>query len=216
MSTKPKVPWYKHAQLEKIASGLHQKYSLTNPPIDIDFLVEMEGLNLSDISGLKKDFGVYGLLARMKNEYVIFVDKGDLKLTNYHTNFTIAEELAHFILHSEYFKIVKNLNDAVSFYADFISQESKMVIELNAKYLAGAILLPKNHLQKLSIKTFEDNKHVFDEVMKSDMDMCEGIIEAIAGSLIDVYRVPTGAIAYRLKSETIGLKKYIKDKYVKK
>jgi Zn-dependent peptidase ImmA (M78 family) len=212
MSIKP--PWYKRDNLEKIASGILLKYSCSDPPIDIDFLVEMEGLNLSDIKGLKRDFGVFGLLARMKNEYVIFVDKGDLKLTNYNTNFTIAEELAHFILHSEYFKIVKSLNDAVIFYTDFVSQESKMVLEFNAKYLAGAILLPKNHLQTLAIKTFEKNRATFNEVMKSgNLDLCEDIIDAIATSLIDVYKAPAGIIAYRLKSEAIGLRKYIKEKY---
>ncbi len=213
MSTKKFINWQKHDDLEKIAASLHSKYKC-EIPIDIDYLVEMMGINISDISSLKKDFGLYGFLAKIKEEFIIFVEKGDFKSTNYYTNFTIAEELAHFILHKDYFKNVKTIDDAVDFFSNMISTQSEMMIELNAKYLAGAILLPRENLKKKATEIYEKHKNIFSEIIKKGNDgFCDTIIEAIASSLNDVYRVPDGSIAYRLRTTAVGSKKFLWDKH---
>jgi len=148
----------------------------------------------------------------MKEEFVIFVDRGDLKSSNYNTNFTIAEEFAHYILHKECYKLVKNFNDAISYYSDFISDESKMVVEYNAMYLAGAILLPKEHVRNLSIKTFEKHKSTFSHALKDgNLANFDEIIDIIAKALTHTYRVHVSAISYRLKSQAVGFNEYIKE-----
>lgn len=126
------VKWHKRTTLEQVADEIHRRFT-SEVPIDIDYITEMMGLEIIDISRLKEDFALYGFLGQVKKKFVIFVQKGDFKLTNYHTNFTIAEELSHFILHKEYFKNVKDFNEAVEFYTK-IAQQSEMMIELNAKY----------------------------------------------------------------------------------
>ena len=207
------VKWHKHEELEKIASEIHDRFKCA-VPIDIDYLVETMDLDIRDISRLKEDFGVYGLLAKVKDRYTIIVEKGHLKSTNYYTNFTIAEELAHFRLHKDYFRNVNSLDEAVNFFVNLVSKNSKMMIELNAKYLAGAILLPREHVRKRAMEVYQNNKITFSEILsKGDEDLCESIIEAIASSLCDIYHVPDGPIAYRLRTPAVGFRKFIQGKY---
>ena len=120
------VKWHKRKTLEQVADEIHKRFT-SEIPIDIDYITEMMGLEILDISRLKEDFGVYGFLGQVKKKFVIFVQKGDFNLTNYYTNFTIAEELSHFILHKEYFRNVKDINEAFEFYTK-INQKSEMMI----------------------------------------------------------------------------------------
>jgi Zn-dependent peptidase ImmA (M78 family) len=209
------VKWHKRKTLEQVADEVHKRFTC-QVPIDIDYITEMMGLEILDISRLKEDFGLYGFLGQVKKKFVIFVQKGDFKLTNYYTNFTIAEELSHFILHKEYFKNVKDFNEAFDFYTK-IAQQSEMMIELNAKYLAGAILLPREHLKKKATEAYKQNESVFNEILKKgNEESCEAIIAGISSSLIDIYRVPEGPIAFRLKTAAIGFKEFIISKFKEK
>ena len=103
------IKWHKHKDLEQCASEIHKKLSC-KIPIDIDFIVEMVGLELCGINRLKEDFGLYGFLGKVKGQFIIYVQRSDLNLTNYSINFTIAEELSHYLLHSDYFEDVSDLN----------------------------------------------------------------------------------------------------------
>ncbi len=209
------VQWHKRKNLEQVADEVHKRFT-GEAPIDIDYITEMMGLEIVDINRLKEDFGLYGCLGQVKKKFVIFVQKGDFKLTNYYTSFTIAEELSHFILHKEYFKNVRDINEAFEFYTE-IAQQSEMMIELNAKYLAGAILLPREHLKKKSIEAYKQNESVFNEILKNgNEENCEAIIAGISSSLSDIYRVPEGPISFRLKTAAIGFKEFLRNRYKEK
>lgn len=54
MSTKF-VQWHKHKNLEQIANDVQKKFT-REVPIDIDYIVEMMGLEIVDINRLKEDF----------------------------------------------------------------------------------------------------------------------------------------------------------------
>ena len=205
------VKWYKQDSLELLADRILNTYHC-EVPVDIDYIVEMMGLEICDIERLKEDFGLYGCLGQIKKKFVIFVQKGDLKLTNYYTNSTIAEELSHYILHKEYFKNVKDLNEAFEFYAK-ICKTSEMKMELDAKYLASAILVPREHVKKRALDAFKENETAIIEILKKDKeDICEAVINSLSASLSDVYRAPDGTIAYRLKTKSVGFKEFVKKK----
>ena len=206
------IQWRNCKELEKIADGIHGRFTC-EVPIDIDYIAEMMGLEIFDMDRLKEDFGLYGFIGQVKKKFIIFVQKGDLKLANYYTNFTIAEELSHFILHKEYFNNVKDINEAYNFYIK-ISKDSEMMIELNAKYLAGAILLPREHLKKKAMEAFKQNESVFDEIIKNgNEESCEAIIAGVSSYLTDSYHVPDGSISFRLKTASIGFREFLRSKY---
>lgn len=209
------VQWYKHSKLEQIAEKIHKQFELS-VPVDIDYLVEKIGLEIRDFKRLKEDFNLYGLLAKIKNKFIIFVQQGDFNLTNYLTNGTIAEELAHYILHKDYFLNVSNLECACEFYVN-LKADSEMKMELDAKYLAGAILLPADHLRKEAISLFSVNESILTKIIESDNDdKCDLIIGGIAIGLSDIYQVSEGVIAYRLKSKYLGFKEFIEKKIQQK
>jgi len=205
------IKWHKQDSLEQLAYKILNTYKC-EVPIDIDYIVEMMGLEICDIERLKEDFGLYGCLGQIKKKFVIFVQRGDFKLTNYYTNFTIAEELSHFILHKEYFKNVKDINEAFEFCTK-ICKTSEMKMELDAKYLASAILVPHDHLKKKALDTFKENETAIVEILKKDNeDICEAVIDSLSASLSDIYRAPDGTIAYRLKTKAVGFKEFIRKK----
>jgi len=199
------VRWHKHKDLEQIADHIHKKLDCS-VPIDIDYIIEMAGLDIMEVSRLKEDFGLYGLLGKIGDRFTIFIQRGDFKVTNYNTTYTLAEELAHYILHSDHFKNTTSVDDAYSFYIK-IKQKSEMMMELNAKHLASAILLPRGDLKKKAIQCYKNNREILRELLKDD---CDGIITVIASTLTDTYRVPEGVISYRLKAKVIGFKDFLK------
>jgi len=201
------IKWHKHKDLESIAEQVHKKFEC-EVPVDIDYIAEMLGVDIFDIPRLKEDFGLFGLIGKVKDKFTIFIQKGDLTLTNYNTNFTVAEELSHYILHEKYFDRVNDFTDAYEFYIK-IKSKSEMMMELNAKYLAGALLLPTAHLEAKAKEVYEKNKKILSELLDKD---CDEIINQISIFLSDIYCAPQGAIAYRLKSKIVGFKEFLKGK----
>lgn len=199
------IRWHKHKDLGQIADYIHKKLGCS-VPIDIDYIIEMAGLDIMEVSRLKEDFGLYGLLGKIRDKFTIFIQRGDLKITNYNTTYTLAEELAHYILHNDHFKNTTSVDDAYNFYIK-IKQKSEMMMELNAKHLASAILLPREDLKKKATQYYKKNKETLHELLKDDSDR---IINVIASALSDAYQVPEGVISYRLKAKVIGFKDLLK------
>ena len=205
MSTKF-IKWHTHEELEQIAKEIHKKYEC-GVCVDIDYIIEMMGLEIRDINRLKEDFGVHGFIGKVKGNFTIFVQKGDLKSTNYNTTFTLAEELSHYILHRHYFEEVNDIDEAFDFYAK-MKQESNMMMEFNAKYLAGAILVPLEDLKDRALKIFRQNKEILKRLLDGD---CDQIIDWISIELSSIYRAPQIAIIHRLKTKIVGFKSSLKD-----
>jgi Zn-dependent peptidase ImmA (M78 family) len=200
------IKWHKHEELERIAKDIHKKYKC-EIPIDIDFLIEIMGLDIRDISRLKEDFGLYGFIGKVRDTFTIFVQKGDFKITNYNTNLTLAEELSHYILHKHYFETVNDIDEAFDFYAH-MKKEADMMMEFNAKHLAGALLIPLDDLKIKALALFKENKEILSRLLKND---CDQIINYLSIVLSDIYRAPQAAIIYRLKAKVVGFKEILKD-----
>ena len=67
--------------------------------------------------------------------------------------FTLAEELAHFILHQDLYKDCKTLDERIEKEALLTIQEN-WYLETNAKALASAILMPKTLIEEQINKLF--------------------------------------------------------------
>ena len=48
------------------------------PPIDVDLVAELLGIELVDCPGLRDRWGVSGLLARSGEQYIIWMDRDEL------------------------------------------------------------------------------------------------------------------------------------------
>ena len=75
------IKYHKHEELEKIAKEIHKEYKC-EVPIDIDFLIEIMGLDIRDINRLKEDFGLYGFLGKVKDRFTIFCWIADISFSS--------------------------------------------------------------------------------------------------------------------------------------
>ncbi len=176
-------PTYTVADLERRAQKfLHEQLGQDVPiPVDIDLLLEqVPEVDLDYWPGLRSNHGLEGMVARdvQKGSLYIFIDAdlADTQPTRY--RMTVAEELAHLVLH-------RKMIDQITEPADFRELQRHYrwhEMERNAKRFGAAILMPgdavtrearlvfpklvrvagfgniaavQNHLVSLLAKTFE-------------------------------------------------------------
>lgn len=211
MNTKKFVKWPTDSELEKLALKIRKQYDC-GIPLDIDYLVEAAGLDLRCMPRLKQDFGVRGLLSRVKNDWVVFVQDDAFSLTNYETNFTIAEEFAHYILHKDMFASVVNFEEAYDFYINTLDEKSRMMMELGAKGLAAALLIPADDLLKKATTILKVHSKTLLPLVEDNL---EDVINYISVPLSDEYQAPEHTVIFRLKKKLVGFKDLLKSEHVK-
>lgn len=106
----------------------------------IEQIVQDLGYRLIPVSGLEA-FGVEAYLA--KAEMTIFVDEGQMNYGGNRYCFTLTEEVAHGILHVNGYDRTK-LHDEVM----ALSETEYADVEFDAKYLAAAILMPREQFRQ--------------------------------------------------------------------
>jgi hypothetical protein len=185
-------PRYNLPQLEAIAGQILQKRFPAGPtiPVDIDFIVESEpGVTLDVAPGLRAACGIAGaVLAHPKeSRFTIVIDEAvaDGNATFY--RFTVAEEYAHLVLHRGILERVESIDDVVQLHK---SDEYYKVLDRNAKWLAGSILMPTNALRR-------DAQIRFAELRKRGLGE-EELASKMTIQLAQHYNVSRMTMAYRL------------------
>jgi len=130
---------YTDDQLEKTASDLLSQYGTSvkdGQRLMVDVILERRGYRFIPASGLFPKHGVDAYVARDGKTIVVdseLMNSGSMRYT-----FTLAEELAHIILH------VRGRNPDVVFREiQGLSRRGYERMERDAKYLAAALLMPK-------------------------------------------------------------------------
>jgi hypothetical protein len=141
---------YTAKQLEEIAREQIQnlkKQGLLTIPVDIELIVEkLHGIQIDVQRGLKDIHHIWGMIGHCRNsdKLTILVDENlfDLDAMRRMYRMTVAEELAHSILHGEAILAVKSADDFIALqrHADWRMHDR------NAKRLAAAILMPAENV----------------------------------------------------------------------
>lgn len=176
---RPQVQDYPLWQLEKIAQealtgadDCLQKYR-----VDIEKLIENKYKILIDVHyGLQQKFGVMAYMLTHGNR--LFIDDkliDDPRLAKRY-RFTLAEELAHFIIHRELYKECNTVDERIQMELSLTRQE-QWFLETNAKALASAILIPKSlierRVEQLISDTDKDPQHTSSiiNILSHDFDV---------------------------------------------
>lgn len=111
-------------------------------PIDVETLSNIAGYNVNVFHNISQ-FGIKGTAFKNneQNKFEIIIDSWHYENDEFSYPFTIAEELAHIILHSDIFENVNNIEDRMSYESD-TDEETYQVLEMEAKRLANLFLLP--------------------------------------------------------------------------
>ncbi|MBI5152405.1 ImmA/IrrE family metallo-endopeptidase [Candidatus Peregrinibacteria bacterium] len=165
-----KVPYIRIEKIRQIADEFREKYSKNKIPVDILYIAEMDlGMEIRPVKSLRNEADTDAFIS--SDFKVIFVDNDELCDDKYESRlrFSIAHELAHFILHKDFFEKFKigSLGGYLNFVEGFSDREYSF-LELHAHEFAGRLLVPvdilrckvsewKNEIKNTAALKFIDN-----------------------------------------------------------
>lgn len=132
------------SELQKIGDEILEKVNRDNPyyEVNIDYIVEVHYDIRIEAAPLKWEFGIEGYPCL--GGHKIFIDStlinDDRQERRY--RFTLAEELAHIILHRDMWKGINTAEEWVEAWTK-LPEDIYNKLDNNAKELAGIILLPR-------------------------------------------------------------------------
>lgn len=142
---------YSHDHLDALAEDFLGKYAkgkYDGRALRIESLIESYGYTIFQIPGLSEIAEAY---VPAKPGYIFVDEEQYLNGASFRWRFTMAEELAHILIHRPLFD-GKTIDQIKSMQAKLTDDEYRR-IEQDAKYLAGCLLMPKND--------FKDRFHHF-------------------------------------------------------
>jgi len=145
----PEVHDYPLWKLEQIAEDVLKDatFCIQEYRIDIEKLIDQKYEIIIDIHyNLQPKYDVMAYMLTQSKRLFIDDNLFDNPRNAKRYRFTLAEELAHFIIHKDVYKDCKTLNERVGREALLTSRE-QWYMETNAKALASAILMPKSLIE---------------------------------------------------------------------
>ncbi|MHC4639672.1 MAG: ImmA/IrrE family metallo-endopeptidase [Planctomycetota bacterium] len=192
---------YTVAELERIAhdqlSKLTDGFSI---PVDVEHIVEsLPNVDFDYYPGLRDNYNLEGMIGydRDTSEVIIYIDEKLATLERFLRRYrmTVAEELAHLILHRKAIESVREPND----FRKLQNLPNWYEYERNAKKLAAMILMP-------SANILEDGRQLYHEMVSHvGFNNPEAIQKHLANILADRYEVSVQAMKFRLREWPINV-----------
>lgn len=157
-----KVRDYRLYELERIAAdALREGEScIKGRRVDIERLIlEKFRLKIESFTDLRRRWDAYAFIDTTAKVIFIDADLMNEKRLEKKYRFTLAEELAHFLIHRQLFVNCHTAEDRMQI-EEMLDERTEAYMESNAKALASAILMPKTGVEPL--------------------------VESLAGKLVDV------------------------------
>ncbi len=117
--------------------------------MDIERLIlERFGMKIATFADLKSRWDTYAFINTTAT--VIFIDAGLMNEARFERKyrFTLAEELAHFLVHRDLFAQCRTIEARLRI-EGLLDEQTRAFMESNAKALASAILMPKSAVEAL-------------------------------------------------------------------
>lgn len=196
---------YTAAELEHIADKYHSgtggKFEI---PVDIDLLLEnTDGVDLDIWPGLAanhKLLGMAGINPATNVIYIYIDDKlADTSANKRRYRMTVAEELAHILIHRPAIEAVKTIQD----FKLIQSHDKWHRYERNAKRLAAALLMPASYI-------LNDVRELYSKMIESLPDShkysnLNAIKKTLVNLLADRYEVSVETMNIRLDEWPVGV-----------
>lgn len=189
----PELERIAHKQLKTLANG----FAI---PVDVEHIVEeLPSVDLDYYPCLRSNYGLDGMIGRDPdtNEIIIYIDEelatSERLLRRY--RMTIAEELAHLILHRKAIESVENPDDFL-----FLHKLPEWYkYERNAKKLAAMILMPSECV-------LEHSRNLYREIISHvGFDNPEVVKNFLASKLADRYEVSLQTMKIRLEEWPVNV-----------
>jgi hypothetical protein len=163
-------------------------------PVDVDLIAEKAlSLDICPVPGLETAFGVLGVLWKAGPDcHRIVIDEDLIDWQEATCRFTVAEEIAHYVLHKNQFEQAVSIEQAIRLQRDVEADLHHM--ERNAKWFASAILMPAAPLKR-------DAQNVYAQVANAvNFRDFETVKKYLRNELAKAYRVSPQAMGIRLEN----------------
>jgi len=206
---------YKYAQLKDISEDFirNNNIKIKALPTDIELLIEKSGIIIESINDLRKEFSVKGLVTKdVKNrgKIKIFIDSKHYEEDEFEYKFTLAEELAHSLLHIDLYDNINDVENYIRIYKS-ISEEDYRKYEQQARNLASFLLLPEKEFNKYVLDYIDSRIDEFQEInFQSAEDFADKLSNLISKKLVLSHHVIYWTMAKRYPERLVDI---IKKKY---
>lgn len=184
---------YSVNELEQRAQEVLRQYPQRSIPIDIEWLVEsMAGVVLDIYPGLRLNHNLWGMTGIDPETATIIIYVDD-ELADREDKFrlyrmTVAEEMAHVLIHRKAIEQVKSPRDFIEIQAS----EKWHECERNAKRLAAALLMPARQVQ-------EDAQRFYREMVAVvGFDHPDAVKKLLVSKMAEKYVVSVQTMQFRL------------------
>jgi Zn-dependent peptidase ImmA (M78 family) len=187
-----KVKDYRLYELERIAADALRdaQHCIKGRRVDIERLIlEKFNLKIESFAELRRRWDAYAFIDTTGK--VIFIDAdlmNEARLEKKY-RFTLAEELAHHLIHRHLFANCRTIEDRMKI-EEMLDERTRAYMESNAKALASAILMPKITVEPLvesqAGKLVDSEGHI----------LVDQLVSALAGE----YDVNFQAAKHRMKN----------------
>lgn len=133
-------------ELEELTAEILLTSDMYKVPVDVVKIANANDIKVYEGDLDKKISGAIRFKQK-ENLFEILVNKNDTKVRQ---RFTIAHELGHYFLHRQYLKSEKLHIDTILYRMDEQESEEEKEREKEVDYFAGALLMNKTLLEKLS------------------------------------------------------------------
>lgn len=146
----PRFPALDFNRAREIAEQLLRQYGYVTSrpesirlPVNVENLAARVGHPVNAIEGLQSEFDMRGLvfLNPTKSRLEIVIDAYHYESQPFSSPFTIAEELAHIVLHRNLFEKIHSPDDRIKL-AEAMPESTHRFLEMTAKRLASELMLP--------------------------------------------------------------------------
>jgi len=167
----PKLPFIGFVEAKTIVENYLTGHGIVFPaqlpirlPVNVELLAAKTGCPVSTIDGLRSEFDLRGLVYKNihKDKFEIIIDSHHYQEEEYSSSFTIAEELAHLIIHKSIFEQIYSVEDRIEL-DSVINESTRRLIEMQAKRVGSELLLPDFLFRPYMIKWFESNQKKVDD-----------------------------------------------------
>jgi len=156
----PHIRFYSPQELETFADAFLKKFHrpFDSLPVEIDTIVEADlDIRILPFSCLEQRYGLHGYLALSLKKIYIEQYIMDEESFEKRYRFTVAEEVAHLLLHKDLFKDVETPQEYLNTF-DKITESEHTRMDMDAKRLAEAVLMPAEIFRRECLRLITESK----------------------------------------------------------
>jgi Zn-dependent peptidase ImmA (M78 family) len=167
----PKLPFIGFVEAKTIVESFLNRHGINYQsdlpirlPVNIELLAVKTGCPVSTIDGLRSEFDLRGLVFKKTHQdnFEILIDSYHYQEEEYSSLFTIAEELAHILIHKSIFEQIRSIEDRMEL-DNTINESTRRLIEMQAKRVGSELLLPDFLFRPFMLKWYENNQKKVDD-----------------------------------------------------